>query len=73
MPGSWLHNLLGENCETNSFHHQAVNKPGNGLFVSAVRGTELSRDWSTMSCPSFPFNGIGKDARDRKRYVCVVR
>jgi putative glutamine amidotransferase len=35
-PGSWVHGVLGERFEANSFHHQAVKDLGKGLVVTAV-------------------------------------
>ena len=41
LSGSILHSLYGDNCITNSAHHQAVNKPGSQLSVTqyATDGT----------------------------------
>lgn len=38
VPGTLLHRLFGEGCETNSYHHQAVARPGEGLRITARAG-----------------------------------
>jgi putative glutamine amidotransferase len=35
VPGSLLHGLVGDRIEVDSFHHQAVDRVGRGLAVSA--------------------------------------
>lgn len=35
VPGSLVHRLFGEKFETNSFHHQAARRPGEGLAATA--------------------------------------
>ena len=36
IPGTVLASLYGESAVVNSFHHQAVDRPGDGLIVSAL-------------------------------------
>ena len=36
VPGSVLHGIVGERLEVASYHHQAINRVGDGLTVSAV-------------------------------------
>lgn len=57
---SWVEQTFGERFETNSIHHQAVDKLGEGLYVTAstedgvVEAIEYSQDWFAVGLQWHP-------------------
>ena len=52
-PGTFLHSLFGSSHKVNSYHHQAVKTPGNGLIVSAKSSDNVIEGLEHSSLPVF--------------------
>ena len=51
-PKTRLHRMLGDFAYTNSFHHQAIDRLGNGLIASGITGDDIVE---AIEMPSHPF------------------
>ena len=51
-PGSRLHRLFGDFAYTNSFHHQAINLPGEGIAIAGKTGDGIIE---AIEIPTLPF------------------
>ena len=51
-PKTRLHRMLGDFAYTNSFHHQAIDRLGNGLITSGITGDDIVE---AIEMPSHPF------------------
>ena len=51
-PKTRLHRMFGDFAYTNSFHHQAIDRLGNGLIASGITGDDIVE---AVEMPSHPF------------------
>ena len=51
-PKTRLHRMFGDFAYTNSFHHQAIDRLGNGLIASGITGDDIVE---AIEMPSHPF------------------
>jgi putative glutamine amidotransferase len=81
LPGTRLREILGrERVEVNSFHHQAVKEPGQGVVVSAfaeeddvVEGIEISDRRLVVGVQWHPEAFWDKDGRFQSLFEALVK
>jgi putative glutamine amidotransferase len=77
-PGTRLAALMGESADASCYHHQAIDKVGDGLVVSAwdadgvVEGLELPGDSFVLAVQWHPERSVDGDAFSRAIFRAFI-